>query len=102
MRAKTVRGHVAPLPHYSWRSSQLPGDIMVTECQCRCTTGIMGACLLSLNGNVELNSFTRPEHPFIYIYIKKLLPVFCPERECAKGRDSRDSQQGYIRHSLGA
>src|SRR5882724_9754854 len=99
MRAKTVRGHVAPLPHYSWRSSQLPGDILVTECQYRCTTHIMGACLLSLNGNVELNSFTRPEHPLLYL--KKLLTVFCPERDCAKGRDSRDPQQAYIMHSLG-
>jgi len=40
---------------------------MVTKCQYRCTTGLMGACLLSLNGNVELNTFTRPEHPLLYI-----------------------------------
>ena len=99
MREKTPRGHVAPLPHYSWRSSQLPGDIMLTKCQYRCTTGIMGACIAESEWKcwAKLIHQTRTS---IVIYIKTHLTVFCPERDCAKGRDSRDSQQASVRHSL--
>ena len=95
MRAKTVRGHIAPFPHYSWRSSQLPGDIMVTECQYRHYGHLFAESEWKCWAKLIHQTWTS-----IVIHIKNHL-VFCPERDCAKGRDSWDSQQAYIRHSFG-